>query len=415
MPTFAEIITIGDEILYGQTLDTNSHWISARLDEIGIKVLRKTTIGDTREEILSSFREAESRVDIILITGGLGPTSDDLTKPLLNEYFQSKMILNEEALHQIEELFTKAGRTMTEANRKQAELPDACRMIRNRMGTAPGMWFDKGNKVFISMPGVPYEMKTMMTEQILPQLKDRFVDLVIHHKIIRTIGIPESTLAHMIEEWEKALPSNVKLAYLPTMGSVKLRLTSIGHDLPTQQAQTQKLVDAVLPTIQKFVYGFDDDEIEAVVGRMLKAKNKTIALAESCTGGYISHLLTVVPGSSEYFKGSIVSYAYDVKENSLDVDPVIMTKMGAVSEEVVMQMATAVRQKLNADVSLAISGIAGPGGGTPEKPVGTVWIAYSDENKTVAKRFQFTKDRKLNIQFAATAALNMFRVNFSGD
>lgn len=415
MPTFAEIITIGDEILYGQTLDTNSHWISARLDEIGIKLIRKTTIGDTRDEILKSFREAEERAEVILITGGLGPTSDDLTKPLLNEYFGSRLALNQEALHQLEERFRQAGRELSDTNRKQAELPEACKMITNRMGTAPGMWFDKGEKVFISMPGVPFEMKTMMEDQVLPQLKARFVDLVIHHKVIRTIGIPESTLSDLIKEWEASLPAHIKLAYLPTLGQVKLRLTSIGNNLEKQKKETQALVDRVLPRIKKFVFGFDDDEMEAVVGKMLMAQNKTIALAESCTGGYISHLLTLVPGSSAYFKGSIVSYAYDVKENSLDVDPKIMAEKGAVSEEVVCQMARAVRQKLNADVSLAISGIAGPGGGTPDKPIGTVWIAYSDEKKTVAKKFQFTRNRQLNIQFAGTAALNMFRINFSGE
>ncbi len=415
MPTFAEIITIGDEILYGQTLDTNSHWISARLDEIGIKVIRKTTIGDTRDEILKSFREAEERADIVLITGGLGPTSDDLTKPLLNEYFSSRLVLNQEAIHQLEERFRQAGRELSDTNRKQAELPEACKMITNRMGTAPGMWFDKGEKVFISMPGVPFEMKTMMEDQILPQLKARFADLVIHHKVIRTIGIPESTLSDLIKEWEASLPAHIKLAYLPTLGQVKLRLTSIGSNLEKQKKETQELVDRVLPRIKKFVFGFDDEEMEAVVGKMLMAKNKTIALAESCTGGYISHLLTLVPGSSAYFKGSIVSYAYDVKENSLDVDPKVMAEKGAVSEEVVCQMAKAVREKLNADVSLAISGIAGPGGGTPDKPVGTVWIAYSDENKTVAKKFQFTRNRQINIQFAGTAALNMFRINFSGE
>ena len=411
-PTFAEIITIGDEILYGQTLDTNSHWISSKLDEIGIKVRRKTTIGDTREEILTSFREAEERADVILITGGLGPTSDDLTKPLLTEYFNTRLVMNPEALSHLESMYKRANRVLSETNRKQAELPEACQMVINHMGTAPGMWFEKGNKVFVSMPGVPYEMKTMMENQVLARLKEKYVDQIIHHRIIQTVGVPESTLADMIQEWERALPSHVKLAYLPSLGQVKLRLTSIGNNLEALKKETQTLIDQVLPKIKKYVFGFDSDELEAMIGKMLMEKNKTIALAESCTGGYVSHLLTSIPGSSVYFKGSVVSYAYDVKENTLDVDHDLMNEKGAVSEEVVIQMAENVRKKLNADVSISISGIAGPGGGTPEKPVGTVWIAYSDESKTVAKRFQFIRDRNLNIQFAATAALNMVRINF---
>ncbi|MEQ8240118.1 MAG: competence/damage-inducible protein A [Cyclobacteriaceae bacterium] len=412
MPTYAEIITIGDEILYGQTLDTNSHWMSAELDQIGIKVIRKTTIGDQRDEILTSFKEAEARADIILVTGGLGPTSDDLTKPLLTEYFNSELILNEEALAEIEALFKRVNRNMSDANRGQAMLPKACEKVTNRYGTAPGMWFERNNKVFIAMPGVPYEMKHMMADILIPRLAEKYVDGVIHHRMIKTIGIPESTLADLINDWEKALPKHIKLAYLPSFGQVKLRLTAFGSDIGILRKESQALIDAVIPSIDKHVFGFDDDEIEYVIGKKLIQSKKTLAFAESCTGGYLSHLITKIPGSSAYFKGAIVSYAYDVKERSLDVNHGMMNEMGAVSEEVVVQMAKAVREKLQSDVGISISGIAGPDGGTEDKPVGTVWIAYSDKHKTVAKKYQFSKDRILNIQFAATTALNMFRINF---
>lgn len=415
MTTIAEIISIGDEILYGQTLDTNSHWISGRLDEIGIKVGSKITIGDEREVILNSLKEASERADVVLITGGLGPTKDDLTKPLLAEYFGVGFTLNHEALSNIKALFEAVSREVTTLNEQQAELPENCTMIPNKLGTAPGMWFDENQTVYVSMPGVPYEMKGMMNDTILPKLSKKYIGGVIHHKIVRTIGIPESVLAEKIADWEEKLPKNIRLAYLPTYGQVKLRLTAIGDNRQKLEALVKEQVDLLLPQIEKYVYGYDTDEIEKVVGEMLLSKNQTIAFAESCTGGYISHLITTVPGSSAYYKGSIVSYDYDVKVHSLDVNQSVMEEKGAVSEEVVLQMARAVRKKLGADVAVSVSGIAGPGGGTEEKPVGTVWIGYSDGQKSVAKKFNFSKDRELNIKFSALAALNMFRINFQRD
>ncbi|MFT4833978.1 MAG: nicotinamide-nucleotide amidase [Marinoscillum sp.] len=415
MAAIAEIISIGDEILYGQTLDTNSHWISGKLDEIGIKVRRKITIGDEREEILSALRESSERVDIILITGGLGPTSDDLTKPLLAEYFGVGYTFYPDVLEHITELFNRRGREVTEVNRLQAELPSNCVKIHNPLGTAPAMWFDENNTIYVSMPGVPYEMKRMMEETILPKLHEKFNDTVIHHKIVKTVGIGESSLSEMIVDWEKELPKNIKLAYLPTFGQVKLRLTAIGNDLGLLEAIVDKEVKSLIPIIEEYVYGYDDDELEKVIGDMLLRADQTIAFAESCTGGYISHLITSIAGSSAYYLGSIVSYAYDVKVNSLDVDRHMMETEGAVSEGVVLQMAKSVREKLGADVGLSVSGIAGPGGDTEDKPVGTVWIAYSDRYKTIAKKFNFTKNRELNIKLSALTALNMFRINFSGN
>lgn len=415
MPTYAEIITIGDEILYGQTLDTNSHWISGKLDEIGVKVRTKTTVGDEREDILQSFKNAESRADIILITGGLGPTQDDLTKPLLSEYFNSPLVTNEEALADVSRVFERLGRPLTEVNRKQAEIPDIATKITNQMGTAPGMWLEKEGKVFVSMPGVPFEMRQMMSDTILPKLRNKFVQEVIYHKIVRTIGIGESSLAELIVDWENNLPDHIKLAYLPTLGMVKLRLTAMGTNLEKLQEDCEELTEQIKPLINQYVYSYDDQNLENYLGELLAKSNKTIAFAESCTGGYLSHLLTSVPGSSEYFKGSIISYAYEVKENELGVDAEIMNKLGAVSEEVVVQMSKAVREKLKTDIGISISGIAGPGGGTEEKPVGTVWISYSDKHKTVAKKFNFSKDRVLNIKYSAYMALNMLRLNFQAD
>ncbi|MFY0601830.1 MAG: competence/damage-inducible protein A [Cyclobacteriaceae bacterium] len=415
MPNYAEIITIGDEILYGQTLDTNSHWISGRLDEIGIKVRTKTTIGDIREDILSSFEQAEKRADVVIITGGLGPTKDDLTKPLLSEYFNSPLVLNEEALEEVTRIFKRFGKPLTDVNRKQAEIPDIATKITNSLGTAPGMWLERNNTVFISMPGVPFEMRRMMTDILVPKLSEKFTQGVIYHKIIRTIGIGESSLADIISKWEEKLPSHVKLAYLPTLGMVKLRLTASGSDLTSLQKDCERLVEKVKPLIDQYVYSYDDEEIESYLGKLLRESNKTISFAESCTGGYASHLLTKTPGSSDYFKGSIISYAYEVKEKELDVDADMMNKNGAVSEEVVRQMSESVRKKLKTDIGISISGIAGPGGGTEEKPVGTVWISYSDKEKTVAKKFNFSKDRVLNIQYSAYMALNMLRLNFQPD
>ena len=412
MSVKAEIITIGDEILYGQTLDTNSHWISQKLDELSIKVYQKTTIGDTEDHILQSLKDAESRADIILVTGGLGPTSDDLTKPCLAKYFNVGLTLNEEALQEIKDLFNRAGREMTIHNEQQAELPDNCEKISNTMGTAPGMWFEERGKIFMSMPGVPYEMKTMMERDVLPRLASRFQKEVIVHRIVKTVGIPESRLADMIKDWQKALPQNQKLAYLPTHGQVKLRITGTGADESKIQEDIQKSINGLVPLISKYVYGYDDDELETVLGKLLMAKGATIGTAESCTGGNIAATITKVPGSSSYFMGSVVAYDNEVKKKALGVSTEALEKFGAVSEEVVKQMAEGVRLKLGTDVGISASGIAGPGGGSEDKPVGTVWVGYSDKDKTVARKMNFTKDREMNIRFATTFGLNMFRLNF---
>jgi len=407
----AELLTIGDEILYGQIVDTNSQWMSVALSNAGIKVIRKTTVGDQEDEILSAFAEAEKRVDIVLITGGLGPTSDDLTKPCLAKYFDCELKIHEEALAEVTEFFKSRGRELTEVNRQQAALPVCCEKVTNIMGTAPGMWFERNEKVFVSMPGVPHEMKRMMTDIVIPKLKETFKTPVIYHKVIRTVGLGESFLAEKIEDWEKSLPAHIKLAYLPGLGEVRLRLTSIGDSLSQLEQETESLTLKLHERIGQFIYTHGEDPLEVVIGNTLKNKKLTLAVAESCTGGYLSHLITSVPGSSEYFLGSIIPYAYEIKMRQLGVKPETLEKHGAVSEPTIMEMANLVRAKFNTDIGVATSGIAGPGGATADKPVGTVWIAYSDKHQTVTRKLQLSKDRLINIKAASVAVLNLIRLS----
>lgn len=407
--TTAEILTIGDEILYGQILDTNSKWISEELDKIGVRVIRKTTVGDIEEDILEAFEQAEKKVDLVLITGGLGPTNDDLTKPLIAKHFNCEIKMNNEALAEVSEFFESKGRELTEVNRQQAALPVCCQMISNKIGTAPGMWFERNNKAFVSMPGVPHEMKKMMSEIVLPKVRNAFATDVIHHKLIKTIGIGESWLADKIKEWEDNLPNHIKLAYLPSLGQVKLRLTATGANKETLISEVEEQIEQLTPLAGKYIYGFDGDQIEQVVGDLLKSESKTLAIAESCSGGYLSHLITSVPGSSAYYRGSVIPYQNDLKTDQLNVDADVITNKGAVSEETIIQMANNVRTTFKSDIGVATSGIAGPGGGYPEKPVGTVWIAYADGHQTISKKLQLWKDREINIKASSTAVLNLIR------
>jgi nicotinamide-nucleotide amidase len=405
----AELLTIGDEILYGQIVDTNSQWMSVELSNVGIKVIRKTAVGDQEDEIVGAFAEAEKRADIVLITGGLGPTNDDLTKPCLAKYFDCKLEMHQEALAEVTAFFVQRGRELTEVNRQQAALPVCCEKITNSLGTAPGMWFDRNGKVFVSMPGVPHEMKRMMSDIIIPKLKKRFATPVIHHKVIRTVGIGESFLAEKIAEWENSLPKHIKLAYLPNLGEVKLRLTSVGDSIEALSAEAEELTKKLHERVGQFIYGYGEDPLEVAVGNMLRDNKLTVSVAESCTGGYLSHLITSVPGSSEYFLGSMIPYAYEIKMRQLGVKPETLEQYGAVSEQTIIEMANLVRAKFTTDIGVATSGIAGPGGATPEKPVGTVWIAYSDKHQTITRKLQLSKERMLNIKMASVAVLNLIR------
>lgn len=411
----AEVVTIGDEILYGQITDTNTQWMSTELDKIGIKTVRKSSVGDQEDKILQIFEEAENRADIILLTGGLGPTKDDITKKTLCKYFDDELVINDDALAFITDFFTKRGRPMTELNRLQATVPSRSTYLANKTGTAPGMWFEHKGKIFVSMPGVPHEMKYLMTNEVIPRLKKYFETPVIYHKMIRTIGVGESFLAEKIENWEDNLPEHIKLAYLPSFGQVRLRLTAVGQDEEVLKQEVQAEIDKVLPLIESSVFGFDNDDLEVAIGKTLKAKSLTVSAAESCTGGYISHLFTKVPGSSAYFMGSIVSYDNSIKINVLGVKAEIIAEHGAVSGETVTQMAEGVRQLMKTDFAIATSGVAGPDGGTPEKPVGTLWIACAMEGKTIARKLQMSNQRDTNINYGSVVALNLLRKMLNGD
>lgn len=410
----AEIITIGDEILYGQIVDTNSAWMGTELTKIGIKVKQITSISDSANHIITALDDAKKRADIILITGGLGPTKDDLTKIVLTSYFNTELALDPQSLADVEEIFKRRGRGMSELNRQQAFLPAACTPVRNVLGTAPGMWFEDEGKVFVSMPGVPYEMKRMMEDIVLPKLKAYFKTPEIIHQVVQTVGIAESTLADRIEAWELALPPHIRLAYLPHLNGVRLRLTGQGTDAARLQQELQEQTTQLAQLIPDFIFAYGEIKLEEAIGNMLKERSLTIATAESCTGGLLAHKITSVPGSSAYFMGSIIAYHNQVKENELHVSPETLAQHGAVSEATVREMAENIRKKFGTSIGVATSGIAGPDGGTPEKPVGTIWIAYADESKTMTKLINYNKNRLLNIEYTAVTVLNLIRQSLTG-
>lgn len=408
---YASIITIGDELLIGQTIDTNSAWMAQELNKLGIWVKRRIAVGDVWDEIWNALDEEGKQSQIILITGGLGPTADDITKPLLNNYFEGKLIVDEGALQNVKEIFEKyIKRPMLDINLKQAEVPDVCTVIHNKRGTAPGMWFEKDGKVFISMPGVPNEMKGMMTDYILPRLPAMFALPAVVHRTLLTAGLGESYIADRIKDFEAALPAHIKLAYLPNFGMVRLRLTATGKNVSEITAEVARLFKKLQDHLQDVMVINEDKTLEEAIGMMLTKHGKTVATAESCTGGYISHLITSIPGSSAYFVGGIVSYANSIKENILGVDSDILNRFGAVSEETVCKMAESAKERMKTDFALVVSGIMGPGGGTDEKPVGTVWIAVSGKKGTTAKKFHTRYNRSRNIEVTAINALNMLRL-----
>jgi nicotinamide-nucleotide amidase len=407
----AILITIGDEILIGQVLDTNSAWIAAALNAAGFKVNKIISVADSRESILNCLKEAEGKADLIIITGGLGPTKDDITKACLSEYFDSPLVCHEPSLKNVERIFNNRGIKISEINRKQADIPECAKPLLNKLGTAPGMWFERDNTIIVSMPGVPYEMKYLTKEYVIPELIKRSDKPHIYHRTVLTIGIGESHLSERIASWEDDLPEEIKLAYLPQPGMVRLRLTSFGRTAHENKVLVDNEIQKLIQLIPGLIFGFDNDKLESVIGSLLKEKSLSISTAESCTGGYIAHLLTSVAGSSSYYKGSVVSYANSIKEKSLGVNSEMLTKYGAVSREVVTAMAVGVRELMETDYSLATSGIAGPEGGTPEKPVGTVWIALASDNGVISSKFLFGEHRERNIRKAALSALNMLRLD----
>ncbi|MFC2152271.1 competence/damage-inducible protein A [Bacteroidota bacterium] len=405
----AEIITIGDEILIGQTIDTNSAWMANSLNLIGVDICRITSISDKKKEIFKALDNAKKDVDIILVTGGLGPTDDDITKQALAEYFKTVLVHNKQVLKHIEQFVIKRKAFMNERNIKQAEVPKKCKIIKNKIGTAPGMLFEQDGKIIISMPGVPFEMKTMMTSFIIPELAKKKGDLQIIHKVILTQGWPESKLAEYLEDWESKLPDLVSVAYLPSPGLIKLRLTAKGNNKVLLENLIDEQVKKLENIIPELICGYDSEKLEEVIGRILIEKNKVLSVAESCTGGNIAHLITTIPGSSEYFTGGIVAYSNKIKQDVLNVSNRNIIDYGAVSKQVVEEMAVGVKRLYNTDFAIATSGIAGPTGGTKDKPVGTTWIAVSDKSKVISERFIFGDHRERNIQRASLTALNMLR------
>lgn len=409
-----EIINIGDELLIGQVVNTNASWMAGQLNLSGFRVHQVSIVSDDREHILEALALAEKRAQIVLISGGIGPTKDDITKHTLCEYFNTRLVLDEEAYRDVEQLFARRGYQVTELNRQQALLPESCISIPNHNGTARGMWFEKQTSselptIFVSMPGVPFEMKSMMTEEIIPRLKRIFQTPAIIHRTILTQGVGESFLAARIEEWENNLPAHIKLAYLPQPGIVRLRLTGTGSHEKQLQSEIEHQVAALQQLIPDYIFGYDNDTLEEIIGHQLKQKRATLATAESCTGGYLAHLITTIPGSSAYFKGSVVCYANEIKEEIAGVTPETLTRYGAVSEQTVTEMAVGVQTRFKADYVIATSGIAGPDGATSDKPLGTTWIAIATPEKVYAQKHLFGDSRDRNIRRTALQALNMLR------
>lgn len=404
----AEIITIGDEILLGQTVDSNSAWIGSELADLGIPVYQITSIADTAEHIVKALEEAISRSNLIFVTGGLGPTNDDITKSTLADFFGTTLEPHEPTLNKIKDYFAKRNKEVLPTNIQQAALPKSAKIIPNDHGTAAGMWFEKDNVIVVSMPGVPYEMEAMMSDTILPEVEKQFSTINLYRKTLMTTGIGESTLAQNIEEWEEDIRSKgMNLSYLPSPGIVKLRITSKSE---TNKEYIENKLSEIENLLPVHAYGREEISIEETVGKLLKANKETVGVVESCTGGNIGGYFTRVPGASDYFIGSLVTYSYAAKEAIVNVSRHTLKKYGAVSEETVKEMALGGKNALQTDYSIATSGIAGPKGGLPDKPVGTVWIAVATPEHVVAKKFQFGTHRQRNITMTTLAAINFLRI-----
>lgn len=436
-----EIINIGDEILIGQVINTNAAWMAEELNRNGFKAWQFTVISDNGGHILQALEDASARADVVLVSGGLGPTKDDITKETICEFFNTRLVFNQEAYENIEALFARRGYTVTEVNRRQAELPESCITLPNRLGTARGMWFEKkqakdeerGTKennriieqsnneqrtsktgrlhstIYIFLPGVPFEMKELFTREVIPGLKKLFTPQAIIHRTVLTQGIGESGIADLIQEWEGNLPAHMKLAYLPQPGIVRLRLSATGSDQEVLQQEVDLEMFKLRTIIPDLIFGYDNDALEAIIGHLLMQQKKTLSVAESSTGGYTSHLITSIPGSSAWFQGGVVAYSNRAKEDLLYVKKETLESHGAVSEQVVMEMAVGARGRFRSDYAIAITGIAGPSGGTADKPVGTVWIGLATPDGVSAKHFLFGDNRERNIRRTALTALNLLR------
>lgn len=407
----AEIITIGDEILIGQIIDSNSAFIARELNRIGISVYQITSVQDDRDHILKAFADAESRVDVVIITGGLGPTKDDITKHTICDYFEDELVMNQDVLRHVEWLFEKYISTpISDINRRQALVPSRCRVLPNRFGTAPGMWMERNNKVFVSLPGVPYEMKALIENEVLPLLQEKYHRPYILHKTMITYGLGESAIAERIEAWEDALPNYIKLAYLPNLGKVRLRLTARGEDKELLTREVDALFRELYPLIGDYIVGFEENGLlEAAIGKLLTEKGETLAVAESCTGGRIAAQITAIPGASKYFQGGIVSYATSVKTSVLGVEEALINEYSVVSAEVAEAMAMGVREKLRATYGVATTGNAGPDKGESAAEVGTVYIAIATEEGVYSEKHNFGNHREKVVNRAVNKALEILR------
>ena len=404
-----EIITIGDEILIGQIVDTNSAWMGQQLNLHGIELYQVTSVHDDHDHIIKALANAEKEVDLVLITGGLGPTKDDITKNSLCEYFGTELIYHPEVFEHVQTLLSSRNVTINQLNREQALLPASCTVLHNSAGTASGMWFERNGTIFVSMPGVPFEMEAIMTEEVFPRLAKLGIMQSIVHKTILTYGLPESMLAEKIEEWESALPGFIHLAYLPSALMVRLRLSAYGTDKAMLETEIGKQVKKLLDIVPEYVFGFDDDNLALIIGRMLVKSSKTMAVAESCTGGNIAHFVTFNAGSSAYFKGGVVAYSNEIKTRLLDVPAEMIETYGAVSQKVAEAMAVGAQKALNADFTIATTGIAGPDGGTADKPAGTIWIAVAGPSGVKSAKYLFRHNRERNIIRSTQTALNLLR------
>ncbi len=406
---FAEIITIGDEILIGQIIDTNSAFLGKQLNSIGVEIIQITSIKDEKDIILKALADAEERADIIITTGGLGPTKDDLTKHTLCEYFNDELVLDQSTLEHIEDIFRKyISHPILEANRSQAYLPSKCLALNNPYGTAPGMWFEKEGKVFVSMPGVPFEMKSLVRNEVLPRLKDRFNRPFIFHKTVLTYGLGESAIADKIEDWENNLPNFIKLAYLPSLGRVRLRLTARGNDENLLQREIDAQVEKLKDYIGDIIKGFEDENtIEENIAKLMTQKKLTLATAESCTGGRLASIFTEIPGASAYFKGSIVSYATSAKHDVLNIPEHFIEKHSVVSSEITKEMAIRAKKMFKSDMAIATTGNAGPTKGDSDAEIGTVFIALANKEAVTVEKFSFGNHRERVTQKAVNKALEM--------
>jgi nicotinamide-nucleotide amidase len=405
-----EIINIGDELLIGQTVNTNASWMGSFFTNLGLPIIQTSVISDDEAAIIEALKEAESRAELVLITGGLGPTKDDITKHTLCKYFDTTLVMNNEVLKEIESYFSTRNRKMLQTNIDQALLPADCTVLLNKLGTASGMLFERNNTTFVSMPGVPYEMKHIVETGVIDYLTKNNKIGHLYHKTVRTMGIGESFLAEIIKDWESNIRKRgLKLAYLPSPGIVKLRISAFTDLYQNNIYLVDEAINELLPLISDYVYGFNDDEIQLILGELLANQHKTISVCESCSGGYLSHLLTSVPGCSRYFLGSIVSYTNELKNRLLNVPNELFTTVGAVSEEVVKAMVNGGLELLKSDYVIAISGVAGPNGGTSEKPVGTVWVAVGSVSSIRTFKYTLGNNRERNIQMASLFGLNELR------